>query len=155
MSDRTESPVSAQSSAELPTATRRAVFAGVGAVGAVAALAACGSDGPPAGDPSSAPSSGAPAGPVAKTTDIPVGGGKVFPDAGVVITQPTANVFVGFSSICTHQSCVLSGVADGKINCACHFSAFDLSTGEVLNPPATKPLAARELKIDGEEISLA
>ena len=154
MSDH-EAPVSVQLSTDLTT-TRRAVFAGVGAVGAAAALAACGSDSPPAGDPSSAPSSGAPAsGPVAKTSDIPVGGGKVFPEAGVVITQPTANVFRGFSSLCTHQSCVLSGVADGKINCACHFSAFDLTTGEVLNPPATKALASRDLKIDGEDISLA
>jgi Rieske Fe-S protein len=154
MSDRSESPAGTALGAG-PTPTRRAVFAGVGAVGAVTALAACGSDGPAATDPSEAPTSAAPSGPIAKTADIPLGGGRVFPEAGVVITQPTANVFVGFSSICTHQSCVLSGVADGKINCACHFSAFDLASGEVVNPPATRKLPGRDLRVDGDDISLA
>lgn len=152
MSDHTETSFPA---AEMPTPSRRSVFAGVGAVGAAAALAACGSDEPGTTNPSSPPGSAGAATPIAKIADIPVGGGKVFPEAGVVITQPSANVFVGFSSICTHQSCVLSGVSEGKINCACHASAFNLSTGEVINPPATKALPSRELVINGEDISLA
>jgi nitrite reductase/ring-hydroxylating ferredoxin subunit len=143
-------------------ATRRGVFAGAGAVGAASLLAACGGEDAPTVSASTAPTTatttaakGASGTVVAKTADIPVGGGKIFPEQGVVVTQPTANVFVGFDSICTHQQCVLTSVSDGKINCACHFSAFAINDGGVLSPPASKPLTAKELKVEGEEIRLA
>ena len=64
-------------------------------------------------------------------------------------------VFVGFDSICTHQQCVLSSVTNGKINCSCHFSAFSITDGSVLSPPASNPLQAKTLKLEGDEIRLA
>lgn len=139
-------------------ATRRGVFVGAGAVGAASLLAACGGEDAPTVSASTTPTTAAQAASgtlVAKTADIPVGGGKIFPEQGVVVTQPTANVFVGFDAICTHQQCVLTSVADGKINCACHFSAFAINDGGVLSPPASRPLKAKELKVEGDEIRLA
>jgi 3-phenylpropionate/trans-cinnamate dioxygenase ferredoxin subunit len=58
-----------------------------------------------------------------------------------------------FSDVCTHQGCLLSdGDLDGtELQCACHGSVFDITTGAVLDGPATQPIEvypAREA--DGE-----
>src|ERR671937_24055 len=101
------------------TQTRRALLAGAGAVGAGVVRAACGSD-DGAGTGTAPPTSGGPGatgagdagggnrdsvGPLARTTDIPVGGGAVFASKGVVITQPEPGQFKGFDQICTPQGC--------------------------------------------------
>jgi Rieske Fe-S protein len=138
--------------------TRRALLVGAGAVGASVVLAACGDDSEDVdlqGDgPSPSAPGGAPGG-LARTTDIPVGGGVILAAQGVVITQPTAGEFKGFDPICTHQNCPVSKVDGGTINCSCHGSKFSISDGSVKTGPATKPLPAKELKIDGDQISLA
>jgi 3-phenylpropionate/trans-cinnamate dioxygenase ferredoxin subunit len=55
---------------------------------------------------------------------------------------------------CTHQSVPLSDgeVADGAIECWLHGSRFDLATGRVLSPPATRPVAVYGVRIDGEDV---
>ncbi|MFF3342494.1 Rieske (2Fe-2S) protein [Streptomyces flavidovirens] len=144
---------------------RRTVVAAVGAAGVAAALTACGgsdSDSPygtaaekPAGG-ASEPGSGGDAGAVlAKTADIPEGGGKVFADKGLVVTQPTAGQFKAFSSKCTHQGCAVKDVANGMINCPCHGSMFDATDGSVKAGPATTPLPATAIKVEGDSITLA
>ena len=75
--------------------------------------------------------------PVAQLTDVPSGGGLVVGD--VVITRDGDTVHA-FSATCTHQGCVVSDVTDGQIQCPCHGSAFDATTGEVVDGPATAPL---------------
>jgi nitrite reductase/ring-hydroxylating ferredoxin subunit len=148
------------------TQTRRTLLTGVGAVGAAVVLAACGSE----DGGSSAPTSGGPAVPstgdagggdrqnaqsLATTADIPVGGGKVLAAEGVVITQPTAGQFKGFSPICTHQNCPVTNVDGGTINCTCHGSKFSIEDGSVKAGPATKPLPPKNIKVTGDQISLA
>ena len=85
---------------------------------------------------------------------IPVGGGKIFADQKVVVTQPTAGDFKAFSAVCTHQNCVVSGVADGTINCACHGSKFDVATGAVKQGPATKALPEKTVSVSGDGITV-
>lgn len=92
---------------------------------------------------------------LAKTSDIPVGGGRVFPDQQIVVTQPTAGHFKGFSSTCTHRGCTVAGVAGGTINCPCHGSMFHIADGSVAHGPATSPLPAKAIKVSGNEITLA
>lgn len=92
---------------------------------------------------------------LASTADIPVGGGKVFGNEQVVITQPTPGEFLGFSAVCTHQGCAVADVANGTINCTCHGSKFRIEDGAVANGPANDPLPTRALTIDGDQISLA
>ncbi|MBT2396336.1 Rieske (2Fe-2S) protein [Streptomyces sp. ISL-100] len=146
---------------------RRTVVAAVGAAGVAAALTACGGsdsdspagtavDKPAGGGGEAGGSGGGDAGAVlAKTADIPEGGGKVFADKGLVVTQPTAGQFKAFSSKCTHQGCAVKDVANGMINCPCHGSMFDATDGSVKGGPAKAPLPAAAIKVEGDSITLA
>ncbi|GAA3897924.1 Rieske (2Fe-2S) protein [Streptomyces lacrimifluminis] len=132
---------------------RRTVMAAAGAAGLAVTLTACGSG----DDPSdSSTEQGAAAGTaLAKTSDIPEGGGKIFKDQGVVVTQPTAGTYKAFSSKCTHAGCAVTGVANGVISCACHNSEFSAADGSVKKGPATEALAAESITVSGDSITLA
>ncbi|MDT0452724.1 Rieske (2Fe-2S) protein [Streptomyces hesseae] len=165
-------------------ATRRAVVAATGAAGLAAVLAACGgsddagsgsgysgdvpdtSDAPKGtpgqaggdkGTPGTGATSGAGAGAgaaLARTSEIPEGGGKVFPDRKVVVTQPSKGRFKAFSAVCTHQGCVVKDVANGTINCPCHGSRFSVTDGAVRGGPAQKPLPEERISVNGDSITL-
>ncbi len=130
-------------------ASRRAVVGGILGVGVgVPLLAACGSD-----DSASSGGGGSTAsGPVGKTSDVPVGSGKIFTADKVVVTQPTEGTFMAFSSICTHQSCPVTQLKGEDIECTCHGSKFSIKDGSVVNGPATKPLAKLKVKVDGTDL---
>jgi len=140
-------------------ASRRHVLAGLAAAGlAVPVLAACGSEN--AGDSvgstgtsSSAGGSGS-AGSI-KTADIPVGGGKIFSDKEIVVTQPTAGEFKAFSSICTHQGCPVTKIADGTIDCTCHGSKYSIEDGSVEEGPAPKPLPEKTVTVTGDTLTVS
>jgi len=91
---------------------------------------------------------------LARTSDIPVGGGAVFADAGVVVTQPNEGTFEAFSTSCTHQGCTVAGVQDGTINCPCHGSAFNATDGSVVRGPATRALARKKIRVENSAITL-
>ncbi|MBE1585399.1 ubiquinol-cytochrome c reductase iron-sulfur subunit [Nonomuraea angiospora] len=107
----------------------------------------------PAGDTATSPAAKSSA-ILAKTSDIPKEGGKVFPDQKVVVVQPSAGKFRAYSAVCTHRGCTVSDVSSGMINCPCHGSMFWLD-GKVMGGPATKPLPEVPIKVDGDTISLA
>jgi len=89
---------------------------------------------------------------LASTADIPVGGGKVLSDQKIVITQPQAGSFHAFTAICTHQGCIVDAVSGGTIDCPCHGSKYSSVNGSVVNGPATLPLAAVSIKVQGTSI---
>jgi len=91
---------------------------------------------------------------VGPASAVPVGGGKIFADASVVVTQPTAGTFKAFSSTCTHQGCAVSTVSGGTINCPCHGSKFNIADGSVANGPAKKPLPAKQVTSTGGQLSV-
>ena len=91
---------------------------------------------------------------LAKVSDIPVGGGKIFEDKKIVVTQPAAGTIKAFSAVCTHQGCLVSQV-DKTIDCLCHNSKFSITDGSVVNPPASSPLAAVKVTVTGDSIVLA
>src|SRR6478735_5743659 len=120
------------------TPARRTVVAAVGAAGLAAALTACGADDKASTTGSDNGAAGNAAGTeLAKTADIPEGGGKVFADKGVVVTQPKAGTYKAFSSKCTHAGCAVKGIANGVITCPCHGSEFSATDGSVKKGPAT------------------
>lgn len=147
-----------------PGTPRRALLAGAGAVGAAVVLSACGGDegtdggtAPTSGGPGDTPGAGgdrSSTGPLARTADIPVGGGVIYAARGVVVTQPTAGEFKAFDSICTHQSCPVANVDGGTINCTCHGSRFSIADGSVKQGPATRPLPSKQIRVDGDQINL-
>jgi Rieske Fe-S protein len=141
---------------------RQQMIRGAGLVMAAGALAACSKteEKPPAAAESetssaeSAPAmTAAPGGDaIAKTADVPVGSGVIVGE--VVVTQPVAGEFKGFSSKCTHKGCAVNKVADGTIDCPCHGSKFNLD-GTVAKGPADKPLEAKAVSVQGDSIVLA
>lgn len=163
-------------------ATRRGVLAGVGLVGLAGAITACGASGssssaaaadpatsagggatsatsaaaaPAASAAASSPgSSGSASGALTGTSDIPVGGGKIFDTQLVVVTQPTAGEFKAFSAVCTHMGCTVNQIANGRIDCPCHGSEYSITDGAVLAGPAPRPLPAKTIKVTGDSIFL-
>jgi Rieske Fe-S protein len=162
-----------------PHATsRRSVLAAAGTAGIAVALGGCstydfsggGGEQPPAEPPGSGapdasgapePSDGASKGAggggapaLAKKGDIPVGGGKIFPDQKVVVTQPKAGEIKAFTAVCTHAGCIVANVNGGTINCLCHGSKYNIENGSVVNGPAPRPLAPRKINVKGDDITL-
>ncbi|MFI7019661.1 Rieske (2Fe-2S) protein [Streptomyces sp. NPDC050164] len=137
--------------------TRRTVLLATGATGAVAFVAACGGGGDDNGSAStSSPTGQETAGrDLAATDEIPVGGGKIFKEEEVVVTQPEQGQFKAFSAICTHQRCTVASVSDGTINCVCHGSKFRIADGSVAGGPATRPLPAEKITVEGNSVRLA
>ncbi|MBE1584898.1 Rieske (2Fe-2S) protein [Nonomuraea angiospora] len=151
--------------------TRRAMMLGAGGAGLAAVLTACASYGsptteasaePPAEEPteeSSSPKkkaeakSGGKA--LADTADIPEGGGKVFENEKIVVTQPSAGEFKAFTAVCTHAGCTVATVSNKTINCPCHGSKFSISDGSVKDGPASDPLEEKKITVDGDKIKLA
>ncbi|MER7520582.1 Rieske (2Fe-2S) protein [Streptomyces sp. NPDC126499] len=125
----------------------------------------CGSNGSDGSDgPKEEPAASTPAGPtspaspgraLARTSEIPVGGGKVFKEEKVVVTQPSAGDFKAFSAVCTHQGCIVGKVADGTIDCPCHGSRFRVADGSVAAGPATRPLPTETINVSADTITLA
>ncbi len=148
---------------------RRTVVVG-GAVASAALLAACSTSStavlapttaasPPAGGgPSSSPGGGEAGGAtvLGPVEQVPVGAGALF-DAGgqpVMVTQPSAGTFHGFSAVCPHEGCVCNVVDQGVIVCPCHGSTFSIESGDVLTPPARSGLQQVDVAVQGSDIVL-
>jgi len=108
-----------------------------------------------ASSPSASGSSGAAAaGMTVAASDVPVGGGAIFPDDKLVVTQPAKGDFKAFSAVCTHQGCVVAEVTDGQIVCDCHGSHFSIDDGEPVEGPATAPLGSKKVTVKGGRITV-
>jgi Rieske Fe-S protein len=133
--------------------TRRTVLAGAAGVCSAALLAACAAevppDGPVAGRPKASPAEN-----LGGARDIPVSGGKIFRDQAVVVTQPSPGEYRAFSATCTHKGCIVAAVEHNIISCNCHNAKYSATDGAVEGGPATKPLPALAIRLDGDTIQL-
>jgi Rieske Fe-S protein len=141
--------------------TRRVVLVGVGAAAAVVLTGCATYDqrgagaNPPAGtgsDPTGGEQDPATQGPLAHTSDVPVGGGVVLDRENIVVTQPKAGTFKAFTATCTHQGCQVVEVKNGTINCPCHGSRFKIADGSVAQGPATSALREIDITVTGSDI---
>ncbi|MET7458653.1 Rieske (2Fe-2S) protein [Streptomyces sp. NPDC005574] len=85
--------------------------------------------------------------------EVPQNGGLVVAHANIVLTRDKNDQIRAFSAICTHQGCTVANVAKNKINCPCHGSRFDATTGHPIAGPAKKPLSIVPIKIDNGVIT--
>ncbi|GAA6526740.1 Rieske (2Fe-2S) protein [Intrasporangium sp. DVR] len=143
---------------------RRTVLFGVAAAGA---LSACSSPPVPTRQPAVEPTAAsrttgtgatgqAPTAAGNPVSEIPVGGGKIFPAQKVVVTQPTAGTLKAFSTTCTHQGCAVTSVRDGHIICPCHGSAFDIESGTpTQDSQAKRPLEAKSVTVSGDTFTVS
>ncbi len=144
---------------DLEPGTRRSVLVGA-AAGVAVTVAGCGGSTRATPPPGAPPSSGGPV--TIRTADIPVDGGRIFPDLdpdGVVVTQPVAGRFKAFSATCTHRGCLLASVSDGTINCPCHGARYSISDGSVVRPgdgvgATTTALAPKTVTVTGGTITV-
>ncbi len=93
---------------------------------------------------------------VGRSDEIGEGEAKAFPVNGTEIAvSRVAGTLYGFSDICTHRQCNLSlgGEIEGtSITCECHGSIFDMTTGAVLEGPATEPIATFPVREENGEL---
>ncbi len=135
-----------------PELGRRAVVVGAAALGAGLTVAGC-SVAPTTSGPAASPAAAAGAGPLAPTSEVPVGGATIFADQGVVVTQAAAGSFAAFTLACPHQGCNVSSVEGAEIICPCHGSRFGLDGG-VLTGPATTGLSSVPVAVEGTDLTL-
>ncbi|RKE21662.1 Rieske (2Fe-2S) protein [Streptomyces sp. TLI_171] len=134
-----------------PVASRRTVLccAAVALAGTAAAGCSSSKDEKPTG-------TSAAAGPIdlGPAADVPVGGGKVYREQAVVVTQPAAGEYKAFSAKCTHAGCLVNGVEKQQIQCLCHGSRFGIADGAVQDGPAPKPLPAYQVAVQNGNLQV-
>ena len=94
---------------------------------------------------------------VARIGEIPEGDVKVvrLEDQPVAVFH-VAGAYYALDDVCTHDGGPLAeGIVQGHvIECPRHGAKFDIRTGEVLALPATAPVTAYAVKIEGDEIKV-
>ncbi|HZD78835.1 MAG TPA: Rieske 2Fe-2S domain-containing protein [Actinomycetota bacterium] len=71
-------------------------------------------------------------------------------DRSVAVANVDGKLFA-FDDVCSHQQCSLSegDLDDTVIECPCHGSQFDVTTGDVVEGPAADPIDTFEVR-EGE-----
>lgn len=101
--------------------------------------------------------------PGAQVTPVTLGSSSAVPQPGLTKFEAggyeiaVANVegtFYAFSDICTHRRCSLSeGELDGTtLECICHGSRFDVTTGDVLRGPAERSVQVYAVRVQGDDL---
>jgi 3-phenylpropionate/trans-cinnamate dioxygenase ferredoxin subunit len=95
---------------------------------------------------------------LAATSDIPEGEARRFEVDGhhVAVANLGGGDFRALDAICSHQHAWLDeGEVDmdfETIECPKHGSTFDLESGRPRSLPATMPVAAHRVKVEGDDI---
>ncbi len=85
---------------------------------------------------------------VGQVSDYAEGDVKHFPDHKLFVVCRDGKLFA-VSSLCTHMKCETDWApAENEFKCSCHGSKFD-KDGNVLNPPADKPLPRFAIEDNG------
>lgn len=140
-----------ESGSGVPEIGRRQVLGVAGvAVGGGLVLTACGG-----GSDKKPSATGLKGKEIAKTADVPVGGGKVIDDLKIVVAQPKAGEFKAYSAICTHKGCTVDTPKGETVLCPCHGSEFSCVDGKPVKGPATVALPAIKIEVKGDGIVVA
>lgn len=140
-----------------PAVERRQLLRGAAAFGVVGlggvSLTGCGGNGGSGGGGDQSVPDSLQGQAIAQTSDIPQGGGRVFGDQEVVVTQPSEGTFKAFSATCTHRGCTVGTVEESLIKCPCHGSQYDINDASVQAGPAPEPLTEYPTSVrDGQVV---
>ena len=94
---------------------------------------------------------------VAKTDEISPGHGKLVEAGGKKIALfNVEGAFYAIDDTCTHVGGPLSeGSLDGKeVTCPWHGATYDVTSGEVLSPPAPQGVARYDVRVEGSDIEV-
>ena len=94
---------------------------------------------------------------IAKTDEIAPGQGKMVEVSGKKIALFNVDgSFYAIDDTCTHRGGPLSeGVLEGKkVSCPWHGAVYDVTSGEVLGPPAPKGVARYNARVEGDHVEV-
>jgi 3-phenylpropionate/trans-cinnamate dioxygenase ferredoxin subunit len=94
---------------------------------------------------------------VATAADLSEGEMRAFEVGGRRVTVARVGGSLhAFDDTCTHRQCSLAegDLEEATVTCPCHGSQFDVTTGAVLNPPATAPVPVFPLRVEDDEIQV-
>jgi nitrite reductase/ring-hydroxylating ferredoxin subunit len=97
---------------------------------------------PPPSGPPAVPAADA----LAKTADIPVGGGVV--SGSVLVVQPAQGEFKAYDAACPHKGVLVNAPAGGIATCPAHKSTFDIKDGARVSGPAATGLKEIPVKVE-------
>ena len=94
---------------------------------------------------------------VASTSDVALGTATIVDVGGVAVAvfhRPEG--WFAIENTCTHQGGPLGeGDVEGfAVTCPWHASQFDIRNGNLLRPPARRPVRAFPVIVDGDDVSL-
>jgi len=93
----------------------------------------------------------------AKTGDVALGSAKMVEVSGKKIAIFNVDgKYYAIDNTCTHRGGPLAeGALEGKeVTCPWHGAVFDVTTGEVLGPPAPQPVSRYKTRISGNDIEV-
>ena len=95
---------------------------------------------------------------VARIDDIPLGGTvRVSPQRGdhVLICNVGGTIYA-MRDTCTHDGGILGfgDLVGNIIECPRHGAKFDVTTGQVVAPPAVKPVHVYPVRVQGEDVEV-
>lgn len=95
---------------------------------------------------------------IGRTTDVPEGEARAFDANGtrIAVVNLGGGEFRAVGDLCSHAQGFLSegevDVGECTIECPRHGATFDLETGAARTLPATAPVAAFAVKVEGETV---
>ena len=95
---------------------------------------------------------------IGSSADVVPGHMRVFDVAGTKVCVANANGrLYAIDDTCTHMGCSLGkGKLEGTtVTCPCHGSQFDVTSGAVIRGPATRPVRARVVQVEGVDLLAA
>ncbi len=94
---------------------------------------------------------------VAETKDVPPGTAKAVEAEGRRIALFNIDgTYYAIDDTCTHRGGPLSeGAVEGTtVTCPWHGATYDVTTGNVLGPPASEGVAHYNVQVDGNDIKV-
>ena len=94
---------------------------------------------------------------VAEANDVRPGAAKMIEaDGHRIALFNSGGGYYAIDDACTHRGGALSeGEVEGTVvTCPLHGASFDVTTGNVIGPPASERVASYRVQVDGDDITV-